>query len=190
MPEFRRGFKAEVDKLVDEVRRDFGVRPPDALDPAALAAFLSIPLVGVSACEPEVVERFVASSLSGRFHAATIPFGAGAAIVHNDAAPLTRQRSNVAHELGHILLEHAFSPVNTEDGPHRDSVVEREAAWFGFALLVTSDAALAIARTNLDPGEAAVLLGVSEDAVRYRLDVSGARHRADNERARRSLRDS
>jgi hypothetical protein len=187
MPQFRRGFKTEVNDLVDDVRRDFGVRPLDPLDPLALAAHLEIPVVGITSCDANLVERFLRSTLSSRFHAATVPLGTGSVIVHNDTASPARQRSNVAHELGHVLLEHNFAPVNTDEGPMRDSAVEREAAWFGFALLVTAQAALTIVRTGLDVADAATLLGVSEDAVRYRLDVSGARRRAANERKLRAL---
>jgi Zn-dependent peptidase ImmA (M78 family) len=185
VPAFRRGFKSEVDRLIREVRADFGCRALDALDPSLLAAHLRIPVVGVSACEPAVLAHFRVSSLSARFHAATVAHRAGAVIVHNDSAPLTRQRSNIAHELGHVLLEHDLFPVNTEDGPHRDSAVEREAAWFGFALLITTQAALKIARLGMEPADGASLLGVSEDALRYRMDVTGATKRVRAEQLRR-----
>lgn len=171
---------------MDEVRRDFGVRPLDALDPAALAAHLRIPVFGISGCEASLVTRFLGSSLRERFHAATVPVDNGVAIIHNDRAPVTRQRSNLAHELGHVLLEHDFFPINTEDGFERDSAVEREADWFGFALLITTEAALAIARIGIDVQDAADMLGISVQAMRYRLDVSGASIRARRERSRRS----
>jgi len=182
--EFRRGFKSEVDRLVDEIRREFRVRPLDPLDPAELAQNLGIPVVGISECDEMLSARFLTSTLCDRFHAATIPVGTGVAIVHNDAAAVTRQRSNIAHELGHTFLEHPFFPVNTEDGPERDSAIEREASWFGFALLVTPQAALAIARTRMSIEDAAETLGVSVEAVRYRVDVTGANKRARRERER------
>ena len=63
--------------------------------------------------------------------------------------------------------------------------MEREANWFGFALLVTTQATLAIARTGMDAEDAAQRLGVSVQAIQYRLDVSGANVRAWRERERR-----
>lgn len=170
--------------MVDELRRDFRLRPLDPLDPAGLAQSLGIPVLGVSECNEVLATRFLTSTLRDRFHAATIPIGTGVAIVHNDAAALTRQRSNIAHELGHVFLEQPFFPVNTEDGPGRDSAIEREASWFGFALLVTPEPSLAIARTQMSIEEAADMLGVSPDAVRYRVDVTGASLRARRERSR------
>jgi hypothetical protein len=174
---FRRGFKAEVEQLVEEVRRDFGRTVLDALDPLALAAHLCIPVIGVSALPSEARSTFLASRMRARFHAATIPLGTGFAIVHNDTMARTRQASNIAHELGHVFLEHQHIPVNAGQEIARDVNDEAEANWFGFALLVPAQAAFHLARIGVSVGDGAEMFGVSEDLMRMRLNATGARRK-------------
>lgn len=181
---FRRGFKREVAQIVTEVRSDFGIRPLDPVDPSEIAGWLEIPVLGVSEAGPDLTGAFRASTAWDKFHAATLPFGTGHLIIHNDLSPPMRQKSDVAHELGHIFLEHEFMPVNGSLD-HRDSLVEREADWFGFSLLITDEAALSLARSNLPDEECARIMQVSEAAVAFRLNASGARLRARRERDRR-----
>lgn len=184
--EFRRGFKSEVEALVSSIREDYGCGPLQALDPLDLAAHLSIPVLPLSAIDPETWLEFRGSLLSGRFHAATIRDGCRYVIVHDDDAPIVRQRSNVAHELGHIFLEHEHPPINSGEELVADKGVEAEANWFGFALLVPQEAALALARSRMSDEAAADRMGVSVEAVRFRINGTGARRRADNERRRRT----
>lgn len=182
--QFRRGFKQEVAELVADIRSDFGSRPLDPVEPVEIAAWLEIPVLGVSQAGPELTGAFRSSTAWDKFHAATLPFGTGHLIIHNDLSPPLRQKSDLAHELGHIFLEHEFMPVNG-NLEHRDSIVEREADWFGFSLMVTDEAALSLARSNLPVDECARVMRVSEAAVNFRLNASGARLRARRERDRR-----
>jgi Zn-dependent peptidase ImmA (M78 family) len=184
----RRGFKADTDRLVRSIRADFGCSQLDALDPFELAVDLRIPVLPLSAITPEVWLEYRGSTLRGRFHAATLRDGSGYFIVHDDEASVLRQRSNLAHELGHIFLEHDHPPVNSGEELSRDVGVEAEAQWFGFALLVPAEAALALARSGMSDESAAERMGVSVDAARYRLNVTGARRRAEAERQRRLRR--
>lgn len=177
-PKFRRGFKAEVDDLVRDVRGDAGVRLLDPLDPFAVARSLKIPVIGTSECGDDLCRSLRLSTLAAKFHAGTLRLPRGVAIVHNDDAVIVRQRANIAHELGHIFLEHEEYPVNTDDGLARDVNVEREADWFGFALLIPTEAALALARSFVSDADAAAMFGVSIQAARFRLDASGAWRRA------------
>lgn len=173
---FRRGFKKAVDELVREIRADARKTELDPIDVVSLVGALGIPLIGVSSIDSETRQRFLSSQLRAKFHAATVPWGLGHAIIHNDTMPRTRQSSNIAHELGHIFLEHGENPINV-GVDLRDSVTEAEANWFGFALLVPTPAAFHLARIGLPPTEAAPILGVSEDLMRMRLHASGAARR-------------
>lgn len=181
---FRRGFKKEVSELVAEIRSDFGIRPLDPIEPAALAGWLGIPVLGISTAGPEITGSFRSSTAWNRFHAATLPYRGGHLIVHNDLSPPMRQKSDLAHELGHIFLEHDFMPLQGSL-EHRRSATENEADWFGFSLLITDEAALSLARANLTDDECARIMQVSEAAVTFRLNASGARTRAHRERNRR-----
>lgn len=186
--QLRRGLKSEIDRLVLSIRSDFGCGPLDALDPLALAEDLRIPVLPISAIEPEIWLEFSGSPLQGRFHAATLRDGTRYFIVHDDDEGVARQRSNVAHELGHIFLEHEHPPIQSGEEFRSDKGMEAEAAWFGFALLVPVEAALALARSGMSDEVAAERMGVSVDAVRYRLNVTGSRRRAEAERQQRMRR--
>src|ERR1035437_6141257 len=102
---FRRGFKTEANEIVAEVRTELGLTLYNRLDPPALAQGLRVPILGLTdflsqgpgdqhllCVEPEV------------FSAVTVFAGSQRTIVHNDAHAVTRQRSNVCHELAHALL--------------------------------------------------------------------------------------
>ena len=62
---------------------------------------------------------------------------------------------------------------------------EAEAAWLGGVLLVTCDMALAVARGRFTKWQARERFDISEDMLRWRLDVTGANKRVARERARR-----
>jgi Zn-dependent peptidase ImmA (M78 family) len=66
--------------------------------------------------------------------------------------------------------------------------VEDEASWLAGCLLVTEAAALAVGRGSISLSEAAARLGVSEQMVRFRVNMSGARKRAGKAAARRPLK--
>ena len=61
------------------------------------------------------------------------------------------------------------------------SNIEDEAAWLAGCLLVTEQAALAIARGRWTASEGAQRLGVSDAMIRYRVHASGAAVRAQRE---------
>ena len=173
---FRRGFKTEANDIAREIRAELSVGPLEQLDPRALAAHLEIPIVGLSDLvrgtpsaahlinvEPEV------------FSAVTVFDGTRRAIVHNDGHALVRQNSNLAHELSHGLLLHPPTPALDDKGCRSwNADIEDEAAWLAGCLLVTMDAALAVARGQWTMAVAAGQLGVSVDMVRYRVNVTGA----------------
>ena len=182
----RRGFKSEAHAIAREVRAELGLRSADALDPRALAAHLEVPVYGISelqAWAPDAVRYFQAIDTSA-FSAVTIFRGSVRTIWHNDAHALVRQASNIAHELAHALLLHEPGPALTDDGTRAwDSIVEEEAHWLGAALLVSDEAAFAIAASGGDLDVIAQRYGVSRALLDFRLNVTAATLRA--ARARR-----
>jgi Zn-dependent peptidase ImmA (M78 family) len=99
-------------------------------------------------------------------------------ILHNDAHADVRQRSNIAHELGHCFLGHEMTPPLREDGErNRDGSDEAEAEFFGGMLLISNEAADHIVRSGIELS-AARTYGVSEIMLNYRLQTSGANIRA------------
>jgi hypothetical protein len=181
----RRGFNKEPHALAREVRADLGLTPVDPLDPFALAGFLEIPVHPLSDLRDGAAEavRHLTERDSSAFSAVTIFEGNRKTIWHNDGHALVRQRSNVAHEIAHALLFHTPS---SDPDPIRarpwDRTAEDEAQWLGGALLVSDEAALALARAGTDTITGATRYGVSTEMLTYRLNVTGALIRATRSR--------
>lgn len=182
----RRGFKTEAHAIAREVRAELGLRTDAPLDPRALADHLDVPVTGLSELsrtEPDSVYQL--SSLDPEaFSAVTVFRGARRAIWHNDSHAPGRQASNIAHELAHALLLHAPSVGVEVDGSRDwDGEAEAEAGWLGPALLISDEAAFAIARDGTPYEDAARIYNVSLRLLRFRLGVTGAERRV--ARARR-----
>lgn len=111
----------------------------------------------------------------GAFSAMTIHDGSKRLIVVNDGHSVVRQNADVSHEVAHDLLGHPARPVFDLRGCRDfDEDAEDEADWLGPALLVSEEAALHVARHGLSLDEAAALYGVSEQVMRFRLNVTAA----------------
>jgi Zn-dependent peptidase ImmA (M78 family) len=182
----RRGFKSEANEIAREVRLELKLRPTDPLDPLRLAEHLAIPIIPLSTLgreAPAMVRHFSRIDRSA-FSAITVFDGTARVIVHNDAHRAGRQASNVAHELSHGLLLHPPRPALDGRGCRDwDQEQEAEANWLAGALLVPDEAAIVIVRRGLSLAEAAEVYGVSEQMMRFRLNVTGATLRVN--RARR-----
>lgn len=177
--EFRRGFKKDCEEIVAEVRGEQNLARHDPFNPFAYAATLLIPCEPISClaengCPPEVLDH-VSGTGRDDFSAITVYRGTRRRIFYNHNNSPGRQRSDVAHELAHVLLEHEPAPIFGSDGTRIwNAEQEREAAWLGGALLVPKDVALLIARRKTSVDAAAEHYGVSAQLMRWRLNVSGA----------------
>jgi IrrE N-terminal-like domain len=176
----RWGFKAQANRTARELRGELGLGATDPLDPWKLADFLEIPVIGLgnlAGVVPEAVRHFHQTE-PGAFSAATVFAGRRRIIVHNDAHSLGRQASNVTHEVAHGVLLHEPIPAFGEHGCRiwRDEV-EDEAQWLAGVLLITEEAAVAVARGSIPVDVAASRYGVSEKMMRYRLNITGAYRR-------------
>jgi len=169
---FRRGFKAEANRIALRVRAQMGLGEIDAIDPVAVCAHYDIPLFKLSEIEPD--SPFLDPQNNSAFSAVTVPCGCQTAIVHNDTHHLHRQRSNISHELAHCFLGHKSTPPLTSDGQRsRDGGVEEEANFLAGALLLPNEAALYLLGSGLLP-QAQRLYGISRPMLEYRMRVSGA----------------
>ena len=173
---YRWGFKKAAADLAAEVRTELELGPFDRLNPRALADWLAIPVIDLSSLEPEApAVRHLLSVETGVFSAVTVFNGPKRAIVHNDGHSPVRQNSNVSHELSHGLLHHPPTPALDDSGCRIwNQDIEDEATWLAGCLLVPEQAALAIARGNWTPAEAARRFAVSEAMIRYRINGTGA----------------
>lgn len=186
----RWGFKSEANEIARDLRRELGLGAAAPLDPWQLAAHLDIPVLKLSSMKGAAgtaVLQFMRKDREA-LSALTVFHGYKRLIVVNDSHAHGRQASNVAHELAHSLLWHEPTPAFDGDGArHWNAEQEEEAQWLAAALLIAEEAALSIVRRGLTLEEAAELYGTSIDMVRGRINVTGARRRAELA-ARRHLR--
>lgn len=176
----RYGFKREANQIARQIRAELGLRYVDPLDPFDLASYLEIPIIPISDIHnkaPSAIEHFQTKGQS-EFSAATIFLGTQRLILHNDSHVAGRQSSNIAHELSHGLLHHPkIVPLNDLGCRNWDKTIEFEADWLAAALLISEEAALKIARENTPLKVAAKMYGVTEQMIRFRLNVTGAKQR-------------
>lgn len=185
---YRRGFKTEAEVTAQEVRRELDLGGMDPLDPRVLAEHLAIPVLSLSDLElaSEGSAGYFLDTEPKTFSAVTVFRGLHRTIVHNDAHAPVRQHSNLAHELAHGLLGHAPTPALDDRGCRLwNQNVEDEAAFLGGALLLPRDACIATALRGDGVSDIARHFEISEEMVRYRLGVSGARTIATRSRLRR-----
>jgi Zn-dependent peptidase ImmA (M78 family) len=184
----RRGFQSEATALAAATREELGVSPFERLNPRHLAHSLTVPVINLSDMQAEAPSiRHLLTVEPEVFSAVTVFAGPRRTIVHNDGHRVARQNSNLAHELGHALLQHPPTPALDDSGCRIwDQDIEDEATWLAGCLLMTPEAALATARGHWTVEEAAEHFGISEQMVNYRINKTGARVRVQRAQAART----
>ena len=149
----RRGFPAEANRLATTVRGELGLGSHDRFDPLALADEYGISVVSISdliaeGARSSSVKRLTAID-DGCFSAGTVIVGTTRLIIFNPAHSKGRLANSLAHELAHLLLEHAPGPAIGPGGCRVwDRETEEEADLLAAVLLVPRYAALACARVG------------------------------------------
>lgn len=107
-----------------------------------------------------------------------LPIGTARIIVENDNHEPVRRRSNIAHELGHHLLEHPFDQAILGEDHKRvfDDKQEKEATFMAGELLIPLKAAERMAFDGWDNPRVANRYGVSEQFAQ--MQMKGQRVRA------------
>jgi hypothetical protein len=177
-----RWTQAAMREVTLEERADLGLDEAEPFDPYALAekhgievyAMGDIAQFGVG--EPAL--RHFTVDETAVWSAALVPLGSARVIVENNAHPLVRRRSNIAHELGHHLLEHPFDDVILGEDHKRqfDQRQEKEAKFMAGELLVPLAAASRMAYRGWDNERVAAAYGVSKQFAQ--MQMSGQRVRA------------
>lgn len=180
----QRGFKAHAKRETIAVRRAHGYDDCDPLDCFDLAQRLGVHVYRLSEFDADGA-RHLLSVGSGDFSAATLRVDGCCGIVINDGHARERQASSVAHELGHVLLDHEEFPWLSDQGcREHDAGIEAEAEYFAGVLLVTDVAVMRFARAGVPIDEAAAQYGVSQQMMQWRFNDAGARRRLERERRR------
>lgn len=173
----RRGFKTEAEQISLAIRAELGLTAVSPLDCLGLAAHLAIPVLSVcdlidDGARPECVEHLLRPGAG--FSALTVCRGTRRLIVYNPSHPRGRRANSLAHELSHVILEHAPAAALGDGGCRRwDGRLEAEADWLAGALLVPRDGALAWLRQKGSPEEGAAHFGVSLRLFLWRANHTG-----------------
>ena len=173
----RRGFKSEAERIARRVRTDLGISGTRSVAPEVLANLLGIEVRAGDELIPR--ERFdeLEEIQPGSFSACTLrPSPDRVVVVYNPISPATRRRSDLAHELAHILLNHELSRLERLGDVtflSCDAVQEEEASWLSGCLLLPRALLLSAVRRGASAREIAKKCGVSEQMVQYRLNVTG-----------------
>jgi Zn-dependent peptidase ImmA (M78 family) len=174
----RRGFKTEAERIADRIRTALGLLPSEPLDPEAVAEHLGAKIVAAD----KLVSRQSLEKLNAiqddAFSAATFRLpDASVVVVYNPLHGPARMRSDLAHELSHLILGHQTRTIELIAGQSLftcNPEQEEEANWLGGCLLLPRPLLLAAARAGLTAAEVADQHGTSEAMARYRMNASGA----------------
>lgn len=173
----RRGFKAEAERTAVRLRSELGLPQTAQIDLDVLAAHLDVKVVaGDTLIGLEPFEELEALQV-GVFSAATFDIGGRHVIVTNPLTTERRRRSDVAHELAHIILEHTLAEIREVAGvPFRSCVPEEEeeATALGSTILLPRPLLVAATRSGVtNPENLAVAQNVSVEMARFRLHSTG-----------------
>ena len=177
---FRRGFKTWAEEIALRVRRKLKLPPAAPLDPLRLAELLSVTVVGPDELRdlPEDCRRRLINDHSENWSAITVANGKHHLIVINTAHAATRQNSDLAHELAHVVLGHEPSMMfaSPDSGialRTHNKEQEDEANWLAGCLLLPRDALFSIRSRRLSDEEACREYRISSAMLRFRVNASG-----------------
>ena len=173
----RRGFKSEAERIVRRLQKELDFKANQSIELDALAFLMSVEVIAGDKLIPRAKFKKLDEIQRGAFSACTLrPSENRIVVIYNPLSSESRRKSDIAHELAHILLGHDLSRIEKLGGVTFmtcDSVQEEEAAWLSSCLLLPRSLLLAEVRRGLDENEIAEKHGVSKKMARYRLNVTG-----------------
>jgi Zn-dependent peptidase ImmA (M78 family) len=177
----RRGFKAEAERQAEQLRKDMGLTPYDALDTAVLARHVGADLRSADELTSRAKLQTLEELQPGCFSACTFTLGESHTIVYNPLASPARTQSDIAHEVAHIIRGHELKTVQSVGGLTFftcDPDEEQEANWLAGCLLLPRPLMLRAARRGMDAAAIAEAFNVSEQMAAYRLRTTGVLRQA------------
>jgi Zn-dependent peptidase ImmA (M78 family) len=172
-----RGFKTAAEAVATELRDEMALSASDRLNCIALAGHLGIEVEPVTSlldhgATPEAITCMVSEEMG--FSAMTVYRGTKCKIFYNPLHAETRTANSVAHEISHVVLEHAPGPVLTPKGTrYWNQTQEHEADWLAGALLVPREGALRWLAAGGSMIDGAAQFGVSAQLFSWRAHHTG-----------------
>ena len=175
----RHGFKAQSERSAALARTALGLKPNAPLDPWAYAEHLHVRVLDFHALILSKQAKHQLTINDGdSWSAMTLKVDSKFTIVINPSHAITRQRSNLMHELAHIELRHSPARVEVSQSglmllSDYSDEQEQEADWFGAALLLPREGLVRLRADRKSPAEIAMHYGVSERLCQWRLRTTG-----------------
>lgn len=180
--------KAALGRLAAEVRQELGLSDAVPFDPHSWSREYGVPFVSLNdvAAAPAAIEHFTLNRPE-LWSAALVKNGFGHMVVYNSAHSTARVRSNLAHEVAHLVAEHELSSswMDGDGCAGGGKVQEEEAAELAGALLVPPPVAKAYAIRGWAASSLANRYEVSVEMAIWRMRVSGGAKIAERARLRR-----
>jgi Zn-dependent peptidase ImmA (M78 family) len=188
----RRGFKSEAERLAVSIRERLGCSDDEPAPLDRLAQEAGARMVPAD----QLVDRSRLEDLEAlqpdAFSAATFRRSGGdRVIVYNPLHSAGRTRSNQAHEIAHIVLDHnvrTIERIGTFQFLTCDVEQEEEADWLGGCLLLPRSLLLKAASRGMGAEKIAEKYETSEPMARFRLNTSGVLVQVGRARAAKARR--
>jgi Zn-dependent peptidase ImmA (M78 family) len=175
----RRGFKTQAERNSAAAREALDITLLAALDPWAYAAYLKVRILDLHklGLSQGVVRQLVQVDPDS-WSAMTIQEAQAFGIVLNPAHAITRQRSDLMHELAHIELRHVPARVQVSGTglvllSDYSEDQEQEADWHAAALLLPREGLVRLRAQRKSTDEIATHYGVSRSLTEWRLRMTG-----------------
>ena len=175
----RHGFKAQSERTAAAARIALGLKSHAPLDPWVFAAHLKVKVLEFQTLGLPVRTARQLTVIDGdSWSAMTLQVDGVFAIVINPAHAITRQRSDLMHELAHIELRHSPARVEVSAtgllllSDYSDEQ-EQEADWLAAAFLLPREGLVRFRAARKSTGEIATHYGVSESLCEWRLRMTG-----------------
>ena len=185
----RRGFKAEAERLANDIWSDMILTPDGGMDAVLLAEHMDCIVRPADALVDIGKLKELHRIQHDAFFACTFKLPDNRyAIVFNPLMSNTRRNSDIAHEVAHIVLGHSLSRLKRLGNIaflSCDQKQEEEAAWLSGCLLLPRLALIHDLRKGRTPGTIARSRALSRSLVDYRIRVTGVARQLAAERRRR-----
>ena len=186
----RRGFKSHAERLAAGIRLRHGSKVDEAVPLDGIATDLGVKVVAADELVPRDRLEALSAAQPDAFSAATFRRSDGeVVIVYNPLHSPGRVRSDQAHELAHIILDHSVQTVERAGSLKFltcDLEQEEEADWLAGCLLLPRELLYVAAGRGLGAAEIAKQYGTSEPMARFRLNASGVLVQLGRARGRQS----
>jgi Zn-dependent peptidase ImmA (M78 family) len=186
----RRGFKALAERNALAARVALGLTVTAPIDPWQFADHLQVVVLKFADLQmtPASLHQLTRTDPES-WSAMTLREGDTFAIVVNPAHALTRQRTDLMHELAHIQLKHVPSRVEVAPSgllllSDYSDEQEQEADWHAAAFLLPRDGLVEMRARNESATQIATYYGVSEALCAWRLRMTGVEVQMRRVRAR------